>query len=176
MGLGDIGLATARRLSAFGCRLCYYSPHRKAPELEAQYGLTYLSLCRLAAVSDIVSLHAAVTPDSRGMIDEKFLSHMKKSAFLVNTARGDLVDNHALRAALIQGLIAGAGLDTVSPEPVTADNPLVTLPTSCRDRVVFSPHLGGITTGSFRRMHRTMWENASRIERGEKPVNIVNGL
>ena len=99
------------------------------------------------------------------MIDEKFLSHMKRSAFLVNTARGDLVDNHALRAALIQGLIAGAGLDTVSPEPVTADNPLVTLPTSCRDRVVFSPHLGGITTGSFRRMHRTMWENASRIER-----------
>ena len=176
VGLGDIGLATARRLSAFGCRLCYYSPHRKAPELEAQYGLTYLPLYRLAAVSDIVSLHAAVTPDSRGMIDEKFLSHMKRSAFLVNTARGDLVDNHALRAALIQGLIAGAGLDTVSPEPVTADNPLVTLPTSCRDRVVFSPHLGGITTGSFRRMHRTMWENASRIECGEKPVNIVNGL
>lgn len=176
VGLGDIGLATARRLSAFGCRLCYYSPHRKSAEIEAQYGLEYLPLHKLAAVSDIVSLHAAVTPETRGMIDETFLSRMKRESILINTARGDLVDNNALRAALIQGLIAGAGLDTVAPEPVTADNPLVNLPESCRNRVVFSPHLGGITTGSFRRMHRTLWENAARIGRGEKPVNIVNGL
>ena len=176
IGLGDIGLAAARRLAAFGCRLCYYSPHRKSPELEEKYGLEYLPLYRLASVSDIVSLHAAVTPETRGMIDEAFLSRMKRNAYLINTARGELVDNQALRAALIQGLIAGAGLDTVAPEPVTADNPLVDLPESCRDRVVFSPHLGGITTGSFRRMHRTLWENASRISRGEKPVNIVNGL
>lgn len=176
IGLGDIGMAVAKRLLSFGCRLCYYSPHRKSPEIESAYSLTYLPLNKLAAVSDLVSLHASVTAESRGMIDERFLSRMKRSAYLINTARGDLVDNLALRAALIQGLIAGAGLDTVSPEPVTADNPLVDLPESCRDKVIFSPHLGGITTGSFRRMHRTLWENAARISRGEKPVNIVNGL
>ena len=176
IGLGDIGLATAARLAAFGCRLCYYSPHRKSPEVEKTYGLTYLPLNKLLPASDIVSLHAAVTPETRGMVDETFLSRMKRTAYLINTARGDLVDNQALRAALIQGLIAGAGLDTVAPEPVTADNPLVDLPESCRDRVIFSPHLGGITTGSFLRMHRTLWENAARIGRGEKPVNIVNGL
>ena len=102
---------------------------------------------------------------------------MKRNAYLINTARGELVDNQALRAALIQGLIAGAGLDTVAPEPVTADqSPGGSSRIPAGTGVVFSPHLGGITTGSFRRMHRTLWENASRISRGEKPVNIVNGL
>ena len=86
IGLGDIGLAAARRLAAFGCRLCYYSPHRKSPELEEKYGLEYLPLYRLASVSDIVSLHAAVTPETRGMIDEAFLSRMKRNAYLINTA------------------------------------------------------------------------------------------
>ena len=176
VGMGDIGQATARCLQAFGCELCYWSLHRRSPELEQELSLTWMPLERLASSCDIISLHMAVTPDTTGIIDENFLSRMKKTAWLVNTARGDLVDNQALRAALVHGLIAGAGLDTVSPEPVTADNPLVNLPESCRDRVIFSPHLGGITTGSFRRMHRKLWENAARIARGERPDNIVNGL
>jgi lactate dehydrogenase-like 2-hydroxyacid dehydrogenase len=176
VGMGDIGQATARRLSAFGCDLCYYSLHRKSPDLEKELSLTWMPLERLASSCDIISLHMAVTPETTGIIDENFLSRMKKTAWLINTARGDLIDNQALRAALVRGLIAGAGLDTVSPEPVTADNPLVSLPEDCRDRVIFSPHLGGITTGSFRRMHRKLWENAARIARGERPDNIVNGL
>ena len=176
MGMGDIGQATARRLAAFGCDLCYWSLHRRSPELEKELSLTWMPMERLAASCDIISLHMAVTPETSGIINENFLSRMKKTAWLVNTARGDLVDNQALRAALVRGLIAGAGLDTVAPEPVTADNPLVDLPENCRDRVIFSPHLGGITTGSFRRMHRKLWENAARIARGERPDNIVNGL
>ena len=176
VGLGDIGQATAQRLNAFGCELYYYSLHRKSAELEKQLKLTWLPLNRLAAACDIISLHMAVTPDTAGIINQDFLSHMKKSSYLINTARGELVDNHALRAALIQGLIAGAGLDTVAPEPVTKDNPLVTLPEDCKDHIIFSPHLGGITSGSFRRMHRKMWENADRISRCERPDNIVNGL
>ena len=176
IGMGDIGQATARRLHAFGCELYYYSLHRKSAELEQQLHLTWLPLARLASACDIISLHMAVTPETTGMINEDFLSHMKKTSYLINTARGELVDNQALRAALIQGLIAGAGLDTVAPEPVTKDNPLVALPEDCKDRIIFSPHLGGITSGSFRRMHRKMWENADRISRGERPDHIVNGL
>ena len=176
IGLGDIGQAVARRLRAFGCELYYYSLHRKPADLEQQLQLTYLPLHRLASVCDIVSLHMAVTPETTGMINQEFLSRMKKNSYLINTARGELIDNLALRAALIQGLIAGAGLDTVSPEPVTKDNPLVTLPEDCKNRIIFSPHLGGITSGSFRRMHLKLWENADRISRGERPDNIVNGL
>ncbi len=176
IGLGDIGLATAKRLSAFGCRLFYYSLHKKSSQLEEQYDISYLPLLELAERADIVSLHAAVTPQTKGMINDEFIAHMKKTAYLINTSRGELVDNEALCRALREGSIAGAGLDTVAPEPVTVDNPLLGLPASCRDKIIFSPHLGGITTGSFMRMHRTLWENAGRIARGERPVNIVNGL
>ena len=110
------------------------------------------------------------------MVDEDFLSRMKPTAYLVNTARGELVDNQALRKALMEGKLAGAGLDTLAPEPVTADNPLVTMPSPACDRVVLAPHLGGITEASFRRSHLHMWRNAERIADGHRPDNIVNGM
>ena len=110
------------------------------------------------------------------MVDEGFLKRMKQSAYLVNTARGELVDNGALCRALTEGTIAGAGLDTIAPEPVTADNPLASLPTPAGDRLVLSPHLGGITEAAFRRCHFHMWRNAERVADGHKPDNIVNGL
>ena len=91
-------------------------------------------------------------------------------------ARGDLVDNLALRQALIDGTIAGAGLDTVAPEPVPPDHPLLTMPTPACDRLVLAPHLGGITEASFQRAHLHMWRNAERVADGHKPDNIVNGL
>lgn len=174
IGLGDIGKATAVRLSGFGCELYYYSAHRKSREEEERYHVVYRPLEQLLETCDIVSLHMAVTPETTGMVNAAFLSHMKKNAFLINTARGELVDNEALRLALIEGKIAGAGLDTIAPEPTTADNPLVKLPPDCRAAVVYAPHLGGITAGSFRRIYRSLWSNVERIERGEKPVNIVN--
>ena len=161
VGFGDIARATAERLAAFGCELYYYTPRRRAPEEEARWNVTYLPLEELAAKCDLVSLHCAVTEQTRNMVDEAFLARMKPTAYLINTARGDLVDNLALRRALMEGRIAGAGLDTLAPEPV-------------RDRVVFSPHLGGITEGAFRRGHLHMWRNAERVAAGEKPDNIVN--
>jgi phosphoglycerate dehydrogenase-like enzyme len=177
VGFGDIARATAERLAPFGCpEILYYAPHRKDPETEARYHVRYAALDELAAQSDIVSIHSAVTPSSRGMINDAFISNMKKTAFIVNTARGEIVDNLALRKAIIEGRIAGAALDTVAPEPTTADNPLVDLPPEARDRVVFAPHLGGITVSTFKRAYRNMGENIARIERGEKPAHIVNGL
>ena len=176
VGLGDIGRAAAERLRPFGCALYYCSRHRRSPEEERRLGVTYLPLAELAETCDIISLHCAVTDETRHMADDAFLARMKPTAFLINTARGDLVDNDALRRALTEGRIAGAGLDTLAPEPVPADHPLVDLPPEVREKVVLAPHLGGITEASFRRAHAHMWRNAERIAAGERPDNIVNGL
>jgi phosphoglycerate dehydrogenase-like enzyme len=99
---------------------------------------------------------------------------MKPSAFFVNTARGELVDQAALCAALTGGGIAGAGLDTLSPEPVRPDNPLLALPAEAARRVVFSPHVTGTTVQTFLRAHKFIWENVLRCARGEEVINIVN--
>jgi phosphoglycerate dehydrogenase-like enzyme len=110
------------------------------------------------------------------MVDDAFLAAMRPGSFLINTARGELVDNDALVRALVSGHLGGAGLDTVAPEPVTTDNPLLNLPAEVGARVLFSPHVGGITTGSMRRGQAHMWDNVARVERGERPTEIVNGL
>jgi len=168
-------LASAQRLAPFGCRLFYFSPHRK-PEEEARHSLTYLPREELLARCDLISLHCAVTEETRGLADDAFFSAMKPAAYLVNTARGDLVDNEALRRAILSGTIAGAGLDVISPEPVPADHPLLTMPAPYCDRLVLSPHLGGITESSFRRAHLHMWRNVERLVSGQRPDNVVNGL
>ena len=174
IGFGNIAKATAVRLKPFGCRVVYYNRHRKPEEEEARYGVEYVSLDRLARISDIVSIHVAVTPETKGMIGREFLSRMKETAYFVNTSRGELVDNEAMKEPLEKGRIAGAGFDTIAPEPTTADNPLVALKEDCPARVLYSPHIGGITKSSFRRFHLQMWQNAGRVWKGEKPVDIVN--
>ena len=176
VGFGDIARATAERLVPFGCDVFYNSKHRRDRDVEARYGVTYLTLEELAATCDVVSLHCAVTDETRGMVNKNFLTHMKNTAYLVNTARGELVDNDALGQALMEETIAGAGLDTLSPEPVAADHPLVTLPAPACDRLVFSPHLGGVTEAAVHRCHLHMWRNAERVCSGHRPDDIVNGV
>lgn len=176
IGLGDIAQATARRLRAFGCNVYYYAPHRRAPSAEMAMSVSYLPLEKLIAKCDIISLHCPVNDETRNMVNGPFLSQMKPTAYLINTGRGDLVDNEALRAALVEGRIAGAALDTIYPEPTPADHPLVDLPEGVRDRVVYSPHLGGITTGSFQRAHQNMWNSVLALADGKRPNNIVNNL
>jgi phosphoglycerate dehydrogenase-like enzyme len=107
------------------------------------------------------------------MVNESFLRSMKSTAYLVNTARGELVDNDALCQALSEGWIAGAALDTVAPEPVPADHPLLNLPEPVRGKLLFSPHVGGITTATFRKAHRNLWSNFQKIADGELPDHIV---
>ena len=99
---------------------------------------------------------------------------MKPGAILINTARGEIVDNAALAAALEGGSIGMAGLDTIAPEPVLPDNPLLNLSPAAARRLVLSPHIGGVTQGLFRRAHRTVWENAARVAAGLPPINIVS--
>ena len=176
IGLGDIGQATARRLRPFGCKLFYYTAHRRPPQAEEELGVTYLPLEELAAQCDILSLHCAVTSQTTHMVNAGFLSRIKPGAILVNTARGQLVDNQAVRQALIDGRLGSIAIDTFDPEPTPADHPLVNLPPQAADRAIFSPHLGGNTSSSFRRAHWNMWNSAKLILEGKRPNFIVNGL
>ena len=173
VGFGAIGQAVARLLRAFGSRVSYCSAHRK-PELEEEMGVQWLEREALASQCDIVSLHLPVTPQTTHLVDAQFLAQMKPSALLINTARGEIVDQQALAEALEEGRIAGAGLDTLSPEPVQLDNPLLNLSPQASSKVIFSPHVAGTTRSVFYSIHRFVWENFQKCARGERPDNIVN--
>lgn len=176
VGFGDIARETALRLAPFGCKLYYYNHRRRSPEEEEKYGVTYLPLEELVSLCDVVSLHCAVTDQTRGMISEGLLKQFKPGSILVNTARGDLLDNLAVRQALIDGKLSMIAMDTLAPEPTPGDHPLVDLPEEIRDRAIYSPHLGGNTGGSFQRAHSNMWNNARLVFEGQRPNFIVNGL
>lgn len=140
IGFGRIGEAVARRAHAFGLNILYNKRRRLPPMLEEELGVTYEpDLDRLVARSDIVSLHAPLTEETRGLIDAGRLSAMKPNAYLINTSRGELVDENALIEALETGRIGGAGLDVYTHEPAV-DGRLLAL-----DNVVLLPHLGSAT-------------------------------
>ena len=176
IGFGDIGKATAKRLYPFECELYYYSRTRLLAEQEEEYHITYLDLDQLARECDIISIHVPVTKETTGMVNQQFFKKMKDNAFIINTARGEIIDNEAMREALINGEIGGAGFDTVYPEPTTKDNPIVDLPTEAAKRVIFSPHIGGITTSTFVRAHQNIWRNIEAVANGQRPQFIVNDL
>lgn len=176
IGFGAIGRATAERLRANGSEVCYHTRHRLDPETEARYGVTYLPLEELAETSDIVSLHLPATAESTHLINRDFLARMKPGSYLVNTARGAIIDDEALCEAIRSGHLAGAGLDAYAPEPVPADHPLVRLARECPDRLVLCPHQAGITVSSFHSLYRMLFENLDRLMAGERPERIVNGL
>ena len=144
--------------------------------MEEELNISYLPLEELAARCDILSLHCAVNQQTTRMVNGDFLSRVKPGAILVNTARGQLVDNLAVRRALVDGVLGGIAVDTLDPEPTPADHPLVDLPPEIADRAVYSPHLGGITGGVFRRAHRNMWNSVRLLLEGQRPGFIVNGL
>lgn len=174
IGFGAIAQETARHLAGWGCEMLYNKRHRLAEEDERALDVRFATVDEIAAGCDIVSIHVPVTDETRNMVDAAFFARMKPGAILVNTARGEIVDTHALADALEAGTLAAAGLDTVAPEPVLPGNPLLNLSDQAARRVVLSPHIGGTTIGFFRRAHRTIWENIARVAAGEKPVNIVS--
>ena len=173
VGLGAIGRELATRLRAFGCELYYYSASGK----KANTDLEFLPLNELYATCDIISLHAPVTPETTNMINRESLNLFKPGAILINTARGELMDHDAVVAALISGQLGGLGTDTLAPEPVLPDNPVISrLPVELRSRVALSPHIGGITSGSFVRAYLHIRQNLEAVAAGQKPDCIVNGL
>lgn len=176
VGLGAIGRETAKRLRPFGCKISYYDAFRPAKEVEEELGVQYLSFEDICRQCDVISFHVPVLPETRHMVNETSIGWMKDGVILINTARGEIIDQVALAKALEEGKIACAALDTVTPEPPGEDHPLLNLSEKASDRLIITPHIGGTTDEAFQRMHTWAWENVQRVMEGKKPVNIVNRL
>jgi glyoxylate reductase len=167
VGLGKIGLATARRARAFGMEIAYAGRRRAAAEIEKELGARFLPLEDLLAQADVVSLHCPLNAETRHLIDAEALGRMKPSAFLVNTTRGPVVDEAALAEALRTGAIAGAGLDVFEREPEVHEA-LLEL-----ENVVLIPHLGSATVETRTAMGVLAARNVAAVLGGARPVTPV---
>lgn len=171
VGLGEIGRATARRARAFGMEIVYSGRRRVAPEVEAELGgVRRLPLDELLASADVVSIHCPLSDATRHLIDADALARMKPESYLVNTARGAIVDEAALVDALRAGAIRGAGLDVFEAEPKVHPG-LLEL-----DNVVLIPHLGSATIETRTAMAELAARNALAVAAGEPPITPVNDI
>ena len=171
VGMGRIGQEVAKRLAGWGATLVYFDPFRLPPAREQELGVSFLSLEDLLARSDVVTVHVPLSSATRHLISGAALARMKPTAVLVNTSRGELVDEAALAAALGEGRIGGAGLDVLSAEPPPADHPLLRAP-----NVVLTPHMAGPTWQSWPRRFGNGFANIARVQRGEPPQWVVPEL
>ena len=167
IGLGRVGREVVKRVSCFGMDILIHTRYPDE-ELASSYKVSYVPLEQLFEESDFVSLHCAVTPERIDLIDESALRTMKPTAWLINTARGLLVDEDALYRALTEGWIRGAAIDTFRQEPAT-DSPLMEL-----DNFIATPHIGAATYEATLRAGMMASQNALRVLRGERPENVVN--
>lgn len=167
IGAGNIGRKVAYRLKAFETSIVYYDAC-PVPELEEKLGARKVSLDELAAQADIVTLHAPLLKETRGLLGSRQFAAMKPGAILINTSRAELVDEPALLAALREGRIAGAGIDVYLQEPVAADHPLLGM-----DNVVLTPHTAGHAFEGWARRCNFAWENIRRVNNGENPTFVV---
>jgi phosphoglycerate dehydrogenase-like enzyme len=168
IGLGHSGRELVRLVQPFGMRLLAYSPHADA-SAAAALGVRLTSLAEVMGEADFVSVHARLTPERHGMIGARELALMKPSAYFINVARGELVDQAALAAALRAGSIAGAALDVFAVEPLPLDDPLLGL-----ENVILTPHWSASTREVWEATGQAMAEGMLRAARGEVPENVVN--
>jgi glyoxylate reductase len=167
-GGGLIGKAVARRAHGFGMRVLYWTPRRKPESEEREAGLTFVELDQLLRESDFVSVHSPLNATTRRQIGARELGLMKRTAFIINTARGAIIDEAALVRALKARKIAGAGLDVFENEP-KVHPALKTLP-----NVVIVPHLGSATVEVREQMANIVVDNIEALLAGRRPPNIVN--
>ncbi len=167
IGLGRIGTMVSRRAKGFTMKVLYNKRERDE-QAEQELGIQFADLDTLLAESDFVTLHVPLTDETRHMIAEPQLSKMKQSAYLVNTARGGIVDEHALVAALKSGKIAGAGLDVHENEPEM--NPELLL----MENVILTPHIASATVEVREKMTEQAVDTIIKTLKGEKPENLVN--
>lgn len=168
VGFGRIGQAVARRARGFDMRVLYYDRTRK-PAAERELSAEYRPLDDLLREADFVSLHVRLTPETRGLIGERAFSLMKRTAVLVNTARGGVVDEDALHRALTTGRIWAAGLDVFAEEPIPTDHPLLKL-----ENLVVCPHIGSASVATRTRMATLAAENLVAALTGGDPPTPVN--
>lgn len=167
-GFGRIGREVARRSLGFKMRVIYHSNRRAPEDVERELHAEYVERDRLIAESDFLSLHVPLTADTRHMISAEVLRRMKRTAFLINTTRGPVVDEAALAAALAAGEIAGAGLDVFEREPIV--NPAL-IPLK---NVVLAPHMGSASLETRTKMAVMAAGNCVALFQGERPPNVLN--
>jgi D-3-phosphoglycerate dehydrogenase len=158
VGFGRIGQRTAELAQAFGMKVIYWSARSRDDNYQ------FIELEELFQQADVISISLALTESTRGLVNKRLISLMKPTAILVNTARGEVLDEPALAAALAEKYIAGAGLDVMASEPPSADHPLFKL-----DNIVITPHLGTITDVAYRKMCVEVAEQVGRVLKGKPP-------
>ena len=158
LGLGRIGRRIAELGQAFGMRVVYWSAHSR----DERYA--YLELEDLFRSADVLSISLSLNPETRGLASAHLLAVMKPTAMIINTARGEVIDEEALAAALAEGRIAGAGLDVLVSEPPRADHPLLKL-----DNVIFTPHVAVLTDVAYRKMCVEVAAQVASVLKGERP-------
>ncbi len=171
VGLGEVGRRVAHLCgTGFGMTVLacdpFVAPERWPPHVGRRDGLE-----ALLAESDIVTLHAPLSPDTHHLINAQRLARMKPGSILINTARGGLVDEVALEAALASGRLGGVGLDVLEREPPPVDHPLLR---SDRRLVMLTPHIAGVSDRSLQRMAQLVCDGVLAVLRGERPANVVN--
>lgn len=163
LGLGAIGKQLARRLAGFDCRILAHDPFADAAFARDNH-VELAELNKVVEQADFISLHLPLLPETRGMVNDAFLNRMKKGAFLINTARGEVVDEEALLRALQSGHLKGAGLDAFAVEPPDPQNPLLAMP-----QVIATPHLGAQTDGATSNMGWFAMRDCLAVLRNEEP-------
>ena len=168
VGIGRIGGLMISKAQAFGLDVIAYDPYVSEEQAEAM-NVRKVELSELAKESDFISLHAPLTPETKWVVDEKFLQSMKPTAFLVNVARGPLVKTDAIVQALRENWIAGAALDVLEEEPVPADHPLIDL-----DNVILTPHSAFFSQQSIRELAFRCANQVKDVLQGKTPENVRN--
>jgi len=168
VGVGRIGARVAQKARAFGLRVLGYDPYLSSPELQ-QRGAEKVDFGQLLREADFISLHAPLTPETRGMFGLKEFRGMKPTAVIINTARGAIIDEQALYQALAEGSVAGAGLDVCEPEPPRPDNPLFQL-----EQVLVTGHSAFFSESSMLELQQKATEAAIAALRGDWPPLLVN--
>jgi autoinducer 2 (AI-2) kinase len=168
IGFGAVGRQVAGRLRACGARVLVSDPAVDA-DMAARHDVELVSLDGLLSLADIVSLHAAVTPHTRGLLNASTIARMKRGAYLVNTARAALIDEDALAESLRNGHLSGAALDVFSTEPPGPDHPLLRL-----ENVIATPHVGGNTRQVAFHQGATIAHDLDRLLRSERPRHVLN--
>jgi phosphoglycerate dehydrogenase-like enzyme len=167
LGFGAIGKQVAKRLQGFDCRIVAFDPILDV-DLAKAHNVELLPRDEVISQADFLSLHVPVLPETRQMVNAEFLSNMKSGAFLINTARGELVNEADLVAALESSHLKGAALDAFATEPPGADNPLLALP-----QVIATPHTGAHTDSATNTMGWEALRDCLAVLSGQEPANRV---
>jgi len=167
-GMGRIGKAVAKRATGFEMKIIYHSRTRLSIKEEKKIGVKYVSLDNLFRTSDVVSIHSPYTPQTHEIVNLKLLKKMKKTSFLINTARGKIINEKDLAIALKRKIIAGAGLDVFQREPINSKHPIVKM-----NNVVLTPHSGSATVETRKKMAEIAIKNLILSLSGRKPIYQV---